>query len=229
MPRAIWWPGADIAGTIRAFTPLICRNFTEGAFLLFSSYLRPLGLQHTRLPCPSPSPRASSNSCPLSRWCHPAISYSVVLFSFCLQSFPPSESFLMSWLFASGGQSIGASTPASVLSMNIQGLFPLGLTDLISLQSKGLPRVLLQHHNSKASFLWHSAFFIVQLSHPYMTTGKTIVLTDGPFVGKVMSLLFNMLSRLVRVVENGEQCKIILSLGTTRGFPGDGSGKEPTC
>ena len=114
--------------------------------LLFSrsvvSYsLRPHELQHTRLPCPSSSPRASSNSCPLSGWCHPTILSSVVPFSFCLQSFPASGSFLMSQLFISGGQSIGTLASASVLSMNIQDWFPLGLTGLISLESKRLSRV----------------------------------------------------------------------------------------
>ena len=96
-------------------------------------------------------------------------------------------------LLASGGQSTGVSASASVLPMNIQEWFPLGWTGWISLQSKGL----LQHHCSKASILQCSAFFIVQLSHPYMTTGKTIALTRRSFVGKVMSLLFNMLSRLI--------------------------------
>ena len=117
-------------------------------------------------------------------------------FSSCLQSFPASESFPKSWLSASGGWSIGASASASVLPMNIQCWFPLGLTDLISLLSKGL-KSLLQHHSSKASVLQCSAFFIVQLSHPYMTTGKTIALIRCTFVGKITSLLFNMLSRLV--------------------------------
>ena len=102
----------------------------------------------------------------------------------------------MSHFFASGGQSIGVSASASVLPMNIQDWFPLGLTDLISLQSKGLSKSLLYHHSSKVSILWRSAFFIVQLSHPHMTTRKTIALTRRTFVGKVMSLLFNM-SRLV--------------------------------
>ena len=102
----------------------------------------------------------------------------------------------MGQLFTSGGQSIGASASASVLSINIQDWFPLGLTCLISLQSKGLSS-LLQHHSSKTSILQCSAFFIVQLWHPYMTTGKTIALTRWTFAGKVMSLLFNMLSRLV--------------------------------
>ena len=106
---------------------------------------------------------------------------SSVTFFFCLQSFPASGSFPMSWLLASGGQSIGAST--SVLLMNIQGLFPLGLIGLISLQSKGLSS-LLQHHNSKASVLRLSAFFTVQLSHLYMTTGKIIALTIWTFVSK---------------------------------------------
>ena len=105
-----------------------------------SDSLRPHGLQHGRLPCPSPSPGACLNSCPLSQWCSLTISSSVVPFS-CLQSFPASQSFLMSQLFASGGQSTEASALASVLPMNIQGWFPLGLTSLISLQSKGLSRV----------------------------------------------------------------------------------------
>ena len=102
----------------------------------------------------------------------------------------------MSQLFTSGGQTIGVSALASVLPKNIQDRFPLGLTGLISLQSRGLSRVF-QHHSSKASIFGHSAFFMVQLSHPYMATGKTIALTRQNFVGKVMSLLFNMLSRLV--------------------------------
>ena len=106
-----------------------------------SDSLWPRGLQHSRLPCPSPSPGACSNSSPLSQWCHPAIASSVIPFSSCLQSFPESGSFLMNWLFTSGGQSIGASASASVLPMNTQCWFPLGLTGLISLLSKGLLRV----------------------------------------------------------------------------------------
>ena len=103
-----------------------------------SDSLRPYGLQHARLPSPSLSPGISSNACPLSQWCHPTTSSSVISFSSCLQSFPASGSFPVSWLFPSGGQSIGAPASASVLPMNIQGWFPLRLTDLISLLSKGL-------------------------------------------------------------------------------------------
>ena len=103
----------------------------------------------------------------------------------------------MNQSFTSGGQSIGVSASTSVLPMNIQDRFPLGQTGLISLWSKGLSKSLFQHHSSKASILWCSAFFIIQLSHPYMTTGKMIALTRWTFVGKVMFLLFNMLSRLV--------------------------------
>ena len=99
------------------------------------------GLQHARLPCPSPFPGACSDSHPLSQWCHPTTSSSVVPFSSCLQSFPASGSFLTSQVITSGGQSIRASALASVLPINIQDWFPLGLTDLISLQSKGLSRV----------------------------------------------------------------------------------------
>ena len=106
-----------------------------------SDSLRPHGLQHARLPCPSPTPRACSNSYLSSRWCHLAISSSVVPFSSCLHSFPASRSFPISQFFASGGQSTGASASASVLPMKIQDWFPLGLTGWISLQSKGLSRV----------------------------------------------------------------------------------------
>ena len=106
-----------------------------------SNSLQPHGLQHARPPCPSPTPGACSNSCPSRWWCHPTISSSVVPFSFRLQSFPASESFQMSQFFASGGQSIGVSASASVLPMNIQYWFPLRLTGLIALQSKGLSRV----------------------------------------------------------------------------------------
>ena len=112
--------------------------------LVVSDSLRPHGLQHTRLLCPSPSPRACLDSFPLSWWCHPTISSSVFPFS-CLQSFPASGSFLMGQLFKSDGQSIGASVSASVLPVNFQGWFPLGLTGLISLLSKGLSIILTSH------------------------------------------------------------------------------------
>ena len=151
-----------------------------------SDSLRPHGLQHTRPPCLSPTPRVYSNSRPLSRWCHPTISSSVVPF-YCLQSFPASGSFQMSQFFASGGQRFGVSASASVLPVNIQDWFPLGWTGWISLQSKGLKN-LLQHHSSNASILRHSAFFMVQLSNPYIPTGKTVTLTRRTFVGKVMNV-----------------------------------------
>ena len=106
-----------------------------------SNSLQPHGLQHARLPCSSPTPGVYSNSCPLSRWCHPTISSSVVPFSSRLQSFPASGSFKMSQFFTSGGQSIRVSASPSVLPMNIQDWFPLGWTGWISLQSKGLSRV----------------------------------------------------------------------------------------
>ena len=253
-----------------------------------SNSLGPHGLQHTRLPCASPTPGAYSNACPSSQWCHPTISSSVVPFSSCLQFFQPaSVSFPMSQFFISGGQSIGISASASVLPLNIQDWFPLGWTGWLSLQSKGLLKVFsnttvqkyqffgtqlsfgegygtpLQYsclenpmdggawwaaaHGVAKSRTWlrdfpftfhfhalekematHSsvlawripgmvepgglpsmglhrvrhdwsdlvaAFFRVQLSHPYMTTGKTIALTRQTFVSKVMSLLFNMLFR----------------------------------
>ena len=124
--------------------------------------LQPHGLQPTRLLCPSLSPRVCSNSCPLSQWGHITISSSAAPFSFCLQSFPALGSFPVSQLFTSGGQSIAASSSVSVLPRNIQGWFPLGLTSLISLQSKRILKNLLQHHNLKASIFRHSAFFMVK-------------------------------------------------------------------
>jgi len=123
----------------------------------------------------------------LNRWCHPTISSSIILFSSYLQSFPASLSFPMSQFFAQGGQNIGVSASTSVLPMNIQDWFPLEWTGLI-LQFKGLSKVF--SNSSKPSILLSSAFFIVQLSHPYMTTRKTIALTRWTFVNKVMSLLF---------------------------------------
>ena len=155
-----------------------------------SDSLQPHGLQQDRLPCPSPTHRACSNSCPSSWWSHPTISSCVIPFSSCPQSFPASVSFPMNQFFVSGGQSIGASASTSVLPMNIQGW----LTGWVSLQSKGLSRVF---SSSKASIFWCSTFFIVQISHSYMTAGKTIAWTIWTFVGKVMSLLFNMLFRLI--------------------------------
>ena len=159
------------------FIPLVfvlTINVTSNQFScsVVSDSLRPHGLQHTRLPCPSPTPGAYSNSCPSCRWCHPTTSFSVIPFSSCLQSFPASGSFPMSWFFVSGGQSIGVSASASVLPMNTQDWFPLGWSGWISLQSRGLSGVFFQHYSSKALILWCSAFFIVQLSHPCLTTGK---------------------------------------------------------
>ena len=128
-----------------------------------SNYLWLHGLQHARLPYPSLSPGVCSNSCPLSCWCHPTISSSVAPLSSYSQSSPASGSFPMSWLFPSGGQNIGVSASASVLPVSIQGWFPLGLTGLISFQSRGLSRVFSSTTVQKALILWHSDFFMVQL------------------------------------------------------------------
>ena len=153
------------------------------------------GLQHTGLPCPSPTPGACSNSWPFSRWCHPTISSSVIPFSSRLHSFPASVSFPVSWLFATGGQSMQNSASASVLSISIHGWFPLGLTGLI-LQSKEIWRVF-----SNTTVQKHQ-FFSIQLSlwsnsHIHTQLRENHSLTIQNFVGKVMSLLFNMLSRFV--------------------------------
>ena len=155
----------------------------------------PINFQHPRFPCPSLSPRVWSNSCPSSQWCYLTISSSAT-FSSCRQSFPASGSSPMSRLFASGGQSIAASTSASVFPMNNWIWFLLGLTGLVSLQSKES-----QESSTAQSFetaiLQCSAFFMVQLSHHYTTAGKTMALTIQTFVSKVMSLFFNMMARFV--------------------------------
>ena len=189
------------------------KNFGTGSFnhflnvcltlkLLFSrsvvsDSLWPHGLQHSSLPCRSPTPGSYSNSRPSSRWCHLTISSSVVPFSSCFQSFPASTSFLMNWLFASRGQSIGVSASASVLPMNIQDWFPLELTCWFSLLSKGLSGIFSNTTTQKHQFfgiqssLWSNSHI-----HTWLLE-KTIALTIRTFVGKVMSLLLNVLSRFV--------------------------------
>ena len=129
-----------------------------------SDDLQPHEMQHARPPCPSPTPRVHPNSCPLSQWCHPTISSSVVPFSSCPQSFPASGSFQMSQLFASGSQSIGVSASTSVLPMSTQDWFPLGWTGWISLQSKRLSRVFSNTTVQKHQFFGTQLFFIVQLT-----------------------------------------------------------------
>ena len=160
-----------------------------------SDSLWPHVLQHTRLSCPSPIPGACSNSCASSQWCHPTVSSSVVPFFSCLQSFPaseyfPNESVLpIRWpKYWSFSFSISPSNEYSALIS-----FRMDWLDLLAVH--GTLKSLLQHHSSKASILQCSAFFMVQHSHPYMTTGKTIALSRRTFVGTVMSLLFNKLSR----------------------------------
>ena len=170
----------------------ICKSTHEKDLLVSHSIvfysLWSHGLQYTRFLCPSLFPGVCSNLSPLNQWCYLTNSSSAIPFSFFLQSFPAPRSF--QW-----AGSIGPSASASVLPMNIQGWFPLGLTCLIYLLFKGPSRV--QHQNFKASALWCSVFFMVQLSHPYSTTRKIIALTIQTFVSKVMSLLFHILSWFV--------------------------------
>ena len=172
-----------------------------------SDSLRPHESQHARPPCPSPTPGVHSDSRPSSQWRHPAISSSVIPFSSCPKSLPASESFPMSQLIAWGGQSIGSFSFSISPSNEHPGLISLRMNWLDLLAVQGTLKSLLQHHNSKASILWRSAFFIVQLSRPYMTTGKTIALTRR--TSKVMSLLFNMLSRLVITFLPRSKCLLI--------------------
>ena len=146
--------------------------------------LRPHGLQHATHPCPSATPRVFSNSCSLSQWCHPTFSASVVTFSCCRQSFPASGFYQMSQFSISGGQnwSFRFISPSNEYS----GLISFRMDWLDLLEDHGTLKSLLQEHSLKASILWCSAFFTVQLSYPYMTTEKIIALTRQTFAGRVM-------------------------------------------
>ena len=188
-------------------------NFSYQAPVQFSRSvvsdpLWPHGLQHARPPCPSPTPGAYSNSCPSCWWCHPTISFSVVPFSSQLQSFPASGSFPMSVLLIRWRKYWSFSFSISP-SSEYSGLISFRMDWLDLLSVKGTLKTLLQHHSSKVSILQHSTFFIVQISHPYMTTGKSIALTRRTFVGKVMSLLFNILSGLVIAFLPRSKCLLI--------------------
>ena len=175
---------------------------------VISNSLWPHGPQHARPPCPSPTPGVYSN---LSWWCHPTISSSIIPFSSCPQSFPASGSF--QWVSSS-------HQVAKVLEFQLQHQsfqwtprmisFRMHWLDLLAVQ--GILKSLLQHHSSKASILLCSAFFMVQLSHAYVTTGKTIALIRWTFVGKVMSLLLNMLSRWVITFLLRSKCLLISCL-----------------
>ena len=164
--------------TVPCFSKRICflslynklpQTSVQFSHSVVSNSMWPHGLQHTRPPCPSPTPGVYSNSCPLTWWCHTTVSSSVIPFSPCLQSFPASGSFLRGWLFTSGGQSIAASASASVVPMNIQDWFPLGLTGWISLQSKGLSRVFFNTIVQKHQFfgpqlsLWFNSYIYTWL------------------------------------------------------------------
>ena len=174
---------------------LLCSVSLVQLISLFNSF-KPHGLQHTSLPCPWPTPGACSNSCPLSRWCHPATHplLPLLLPSSIIPSirvFSNESALHIRWSkYLSFSFNICPSKEYSGLIS-----FKMDWLDLLAVQ--GTLKSLLQHHSSKASILRCSAFCIVQLSHPYMTTGKTMALTRWTFVGNVMSLLFNMLSRLV--------------------------------
>ena len=168
---------------IIASSPIQSVQFSHS---VVSDSLRPHGLQHTRPPCLSPTPGVYSNSCPLSQWYHPTTSSTVIPVSSRLRSFPASGSFPMSQLFTSKNWPKNWSFSFNISPSNEHpGLISCRMDwlDLLAVQRtlKSLP----QHHSSKASILQHSAFFTVHLSHPYMTTGKTIALTRWIFIGKV--------------------------------------------
>ena len=167
-----WWKEGSLGHWDPHVIHSVQLNSVQFSHSVVSDSLCPHEPQHARPPCPSSTPRVYPNSCPLSWWCHSTISFSVVPFPLCPQSFPASGSFLMSQPFASGGQSIKSFSFNISPSNEHAGLisFRMDWFDLLAVQRT--LKSLLQHHSSKASILQHSAFFIVQLSHPYMTTGK---------------------------------------------------------
>ena len=175
----------------------LLRVSVQFSSLVLLDCLWPHGLQHARPPCSSSTPGHYPNSCPLSWWCHPTISSSVVPFSSHLQSFPASGSFQMSQFFAIRWPKYWSFSFNISPSNEHSGLISFRMDWLGLLVVQQTRKSLLQHRSSKAPILQRSAFFIVQLTHPYMTTGKTTALTRWNFVGKVMSLLYNMLSLLV--------------------------------
>ena len=184
----IWWNTLlTILVSMWIFSSCCCS--VASRVWLFATH----GLQHSRVPCPSLFPGVCLNSCPSSQWCHPNTSSSVFPFCSCLQCFPVSGSFVMSYLFAWGGQSVGSFSFSMSPSNEYSGLisFRMDWFDLSSVQ--GTFKSLLKHHSA---IIWCSAFLMVQLSHPYMTNDKIVALTIWTFVGKVMSLLFNTLSGL---------------------------------
>ena len=162
------------------------------SYSVLSDSLQPHGLQHARPPCPLPTPRVYSNSSPLSQQCHPTISSSVISFSSCFSIFPSISVFSTESVLHIRWPKYWSFTFSISLSNEYSALISFRM-DWLDFLANQRTLKSLQHHGSKASILQHSAFLIVQLSHPYMTTGKTIALTRWTFVGKVMSLLFNML------------------------------------
>ena len=181
-----WWWVFSYCVRIEIDIKIIIRWFHSVQFSrsVMSESLQPHESQYARPACPSPIPGVHSKSCPSSRWGHPAISSSVIPFSSCPQSLPASESFPMSQLFAWGDHKYWSFIFSISPSNEHPGLIYFRMDWLDTLAVQGTLKSLFQHHSSKASILWRSAFFTVQLSHPYMTTGKTIALTDEPLLAK---------------------------------------------
>ena len=186
------WDQAGLVEGVRPGAWALISQLLLFSHLVMSDSLWPRGLQHARLPCPSLSPGVCSNSCPLSWWCHPTISSAASLFSFCPQSFPASRPFSNKLALCIRWQRYWNFSFSISPSNEHSGKMSFSIDWFNFLVVQGTLKSLLQHHSLKASILRHSTFFTV-LSHPYMTTGKTIALTIQTFVSKVMSLLFNML------------------------------------
>ena len=196
-PPPTFWPLMGSLGTGVCHLDANAFSSVQFSRSVMSDSIRPRGLHHARLSCPPPTPRAYSNSCPSSQWCHPTISSSVHPLLFLPSIFPSIRVFSNESVLGIRWPNYWSFSFIISPSNEYSGLisFRIDRLDLFAVQ--GTLNSLLQHHSSKASILCCSAFFIVQLLHPYMTIGKTIALTRWTFVGKVMSLLFNTLGRLV--------------------------------
>ena len=207
----------EIIFSFCSLIPYLFLMYSSGQFSrsVTSDSLRPYGLQHARPPCPSPTPGVYSNSCPLSWWCHPTISFSVIPLLLSLSIFSSIRVFSNESVLHNRWPKYWSFSFRISPSNEYSGLisFRMDWLDLLAVQET--LKSFLQHHSSKALILRHSAFFIVQLSHPYMTTGKTIALTRQTLIGKVISLHFNMLSRLVITFLPRNKCHLISWLQST--------------
>ena len=208
MDRGAWQATVHGGAPELNMTQKLNNSSVQFSHSVVSDSLRPHESQNARPPCPSPPPWVYSDSFPSGQWCHPTMPSSVVPFSSCPQPFPASGSFSSESVLCLRRPKCWSFSFSISPSNEHSGLISFRMDWLELLAVQGTLKSLLQHHSSKASILWCSAFLIVQLSHAYMTTGKTLALTRQTFVGKVMSLLYNMLCRLIITFLPRSKCRL---------------------